>query len=108
MSEAKFTKGPWEVFTEDSWHGRINYDEVVIGMDSYIEDPSNYYCSHKIVIDGVETSDKEGMANAHLIAAAPEMYELLNSIHEWSIIHGEIGVFDKEIDNLLAKARGEK
>ena len=56
----------------------------------------------------------ESVANAHLIAAAPDMYELLLSINN-SIIHcdNEIGLADEvtslchNIDQALKSARGE-
>lgn len=44
-------------------------------------------------------------ANAHLIAAAPEMYEMLSDI----LRNYEAGTkIDLEIERLLAKARGEQ
>ena len=106
MSETKFTKGEWIVYTADDDYGNLGYDEVVIGMDSYNENCCNYYCSHKVTIDGVESDDVEGMANAYLIAAAPDMYAMLNRIANES--YGAEDVSDEVINKLLAKARGEQ
>lgn len=52
--------------------------------------------------DSVECDQSK--ANAHLIAAAPEMYDMLKrlSAKQWDASEEE------EIENLLAKARGEK
>ena len=106
MSKAKFTKGEWIAYfhANDDFGG--GYDQVVIGMDSYNDDPRNHYCAHKVIIDGVEDTDEEGIANAHLIAAAPDMYDLLSTIEN---DNGQVPewLWDK-IQLTLAKARGEK
>ena len=47
-------------------------------------------------------NDKE--RNAHLIAAAPDMYELLEEITNYA----ECSFLEKQINELLAKARGEQ
>ena len=46
---------------------------------------------------------KEGFANAHLIAAAPEMYEMLEQLSDLD----ECQMLKSKINQLLAKARGE-
>ena len=88
MSEVKFTKGPWF----------IDHD-LCIMTSSDIEDES-MICD----LMPVELNDNE-IANAHLIAMAPEMYEMLNSIENDA---NQIPPFlwDK-IQAVLAKARGE-
>ena len=50
-----------------------------------------------------DLSIEEFIANAHLIAAAPEMYRMLKEIQE---AHAEMDLF-QDIEELLAKARGE-
>jgi len=45
------------------------------------------------------------MANANLIAAAPDMYKMLESLREDYGLLTDVG---KDIDKLLAKARGDK
>lgn len=85
MSEVKFTKGPWKV--QDDGYGLIgvalrNGFGVLIG--------------HK---------NKETIANAHLIAAAPEMYEMLIQLQ----VEGGLGIArHRQIDRLLKKSRGEQ
>jgi hypothetical protein len=69
MSESKFTKGPWEVNT---LAGRPN-SEVFSGDDVLICD-----CRATNVV--MEPEEIE--ANAHLIAAAPDMYEALKRVME--------------------------
>lgn len=46
--------------------------------------------------------------DAHLIAAAPEMYNQLSEVSNW--LNSQLGMGDwhKEIEQLLAKARGGK
>jgi len=58
------------------------------------------------------TSDEELLANAHLIAAAPELYEALESAKEWLEQCRGAGVFVHpqvipDCEAALAKARGE-
>jgi len=88
MSDTKFTKGSWYVHTM--------YPAVVIipggGFD----------------IVGIPNAK----ANAHLIASAPDMYKLLDSIAELmnsddqTIADEMVQKFD-DIELLLKKARGE-
>ena len=105
MSEAKFTKGEWIVYTESDGFGRQRRDEIVIGMDSYNENPHRHYCMHKVVIEDQETSE-EAMANAHLIKTAPKMYKILQAI----VNSGEIDnlATHNTVFDLLSEARGEK
>jgi len=79
MSNAKFTKGEWQQ----------SYALVVCG-DKVITD-----CESDFTNDACEL-----FANAHLIAAAPEMYKFLDDL-----ANGR-GT-DYPIEQLLEKARGE-
>lgn len=92
MSEAKFTKGEWNVEGTSMAIGssyRGNFNVTSTCFDGDIGDSSK--------------------ANANLIAAAPEMYELLSEVshvlgHELSPTNK---AYIKAIKELLAKARGE-
>jgi len=68
MSEAKFTPGPWYSFDNKSLNG------------TYWIGPSSFF-SIAEVRNGAEDEeyggDKAELANAHLIAAAPDLYEAL-------------------------------
>lgn len=88
------TKGPWKV--------RLNgYD--VINKDIFI-----------VACDNVALSDSECKANTRLIAAAPEMLELLEEVYQnWNPpeIETGIGMFpDSEkfnkLFNIIKKAKG--
>lgn len=78
MSEAKFTKGPWKVWGD--WAIKdCTPDENLIATYEHGE-----------------------FANANLIAAAPEMYEMLEAIATLRIVPTE-----RKLSELLAKVRGE-
>ena len=94
MSEAKFTKWPW--FVEDRTVYALQ-DCVWLGLPS----KENTFFA---VVQGTKCDESEIIANTHLIAAAPEMYEMLNSMREE---YGFSSVAGKDIDELLAKARGD-
>jgi len=82
MSEAKFTEGKWDAVIDDlqCW---VDSDEGLIAD-----------------LENSDASYQEAEANAHLIAAAPEMYKFLDDL-----ANGR-GT-DYPIEQLLEKARGE-
>jgi len=98
MSETKFTKGEWFAIVDDEC--------------CFIDN-----CEKGLIAD-LEESDApcdEAEANAHLIAAAPDMYEMLESLSELMPFldeqtHPQIecDALKCDIDKLLEKARGEK
>ena len=102
MSEPKWTPGQWRATTrQGSW------DWVVYTED----DPNIEIC--QTFHDGTDENE-EGEANAHLIAAAPELYEALLKclmlLEDYGA--GEPDscareLFD-EVCAVLAKARGEQ
>ena len=63
-----FTKGPWYV-SEAKDARSIRY-WIVQDLDTWVE----------TVASVPDCSDEKGIANAHLIAAAPELYEALESV----------------------------
>ena len=103
--EAKFTKGDWSVSPLEV---DVNYIRVrgtalggrfkianVIDENHHIESNAHIYALEK----------QEAVANAHLIATAPDMYELLSKMHlESRFVYGED--YD-EVEELLSKARGK-
>lgn len=101
MTETKFTPGPWEA-------GRADVASIVDGVDSKWIYAGGDYCA--IASGRVTGSWETVMANAHLIAAAPELYHKLAAVRKW-MDEDDLGpweaVFCAEIDALLAKARGE-
>ncbi|WP_373092961.1 hypothetical protein [Zhongshania sp.] len=95
MSEAKFTKGPWEVDPLGSdWLGSVfTHDGSIQVAQAQQVKP---YC--------LDIKQEERQANAHLIAAAPELYAMLAEI----VDDGEISLHQiVRAEKALAKARGE-
>lgn len=89
MSETKFTKGEW----------KVSGASISCKGSGYIAKALPVYMDKQ-----------ERTANAHLIAAAPEMYELLElaiSYIDGDSIEDFIYNY-KDIKKLLAKARGEQ
>ena len=85
MSKAKFTKGEWVAFIEDNLE-HSTYEGGTIGDGGY----------HSVSHGALEY-------DAHLIAAAPEMYKRLQWLESLPILDLEER---KKIRYLLTKARG--
>ena len=100
MNEAKFTKGDWVGFKDGKWSSDYVNDYALDGDNN----PSwvQIICDEQAVAI-VPNHGRTLDANAHLIAAAPEMYEMLD---ELSILD-DCQMLKPEIKKLLAKARGE-
>ena len=101
MTETKFTPGPWSV-EDDIQMRRIysseGYEEIHVGYN--INSPSGEI----VGCEGITDSEP---FNAHLIAAAPELYEALVRMKEWC--ENDVGAElpCDSINTALAKARGE-
>lgn len=105
----KFTRGPWRVGIE--W-GHINPRIEILKDVSYVEgvEPTTYHIGDV----GFPTSGPntvgaiERKANAHLIAAAPEMYEATEAALECLENNGFARAYVEDIlRGALRKARGE-
>lgn len=98
MSETKFTPGPWT--TED-----FNTQRFAVYA------PNGRICQMDITRDSQRA--EEGQANAHLIAAAPELYEALREVLSayvpgWDgAEYSDVGGSVSHARAALAKARGE-
>tara|TARA_R100000544_G_C2163311_1_gene28695 strand:+ start:44 stop:325 length:282 start_codon:yes stop_codon:yes gene_type:complete len=92
MSNAKFTKGKWVInYTGTHWNNPTLRNIEV-----------NYGSQGECICDTVYND-----SDAHLIAAAPEMYEILESIYNAACYTGTYSSEMDQIKALLAKARGE-
>lgn len=90
MFEAKFTKGPWVA--------RGSTPSRIYGM---------FRADKEVLVAACGSVIEQAGANAHLIAAAPEMYMMLEKVLiEYKEMLGMSPEID-EIEQLLAKARGE-
>lgn len=90
MSNEKFTKGPWYAKNDLFVCNTVNDDVAIVLCDNIFDDASK----------------AEAMAEASLIAAAPEMYEMLKQLLD---AEGVIKTNHNRsaIKQLLSKARGE-
>ena len=92
MSEDKFTPPPWSVPSKGKLIGA-----VVAKDGEMVCDPS-----------GAGRHEDEAEANARLIAAAPEMYYILDIIDTYHAIKGVNNRWERTISKLMKKVRGEK
>ena len=97
MSETKWTPGPW-VYDPDF----EPEDEPAIWTAGDIADAVAYLST------SAPNSDEEIVANAHLIAAAPELYEALLAVVDcWDRGGLEVDALIEGARAALARARGE-
>lgn len=95
MTEPKFTPGPWKAH-----HGVCEPDYVFYGEEENCD-------TEKRVIAEVYRRVGFRSYDVDLIAAAPEMYEMLASIRTTLKYMGYLPYLVKDIDLILRKARGE-
>ena len=99
---SKHTPGPWEVFDDVEgceFPGIDNAGESIVLCGSIFDD------------GGIRGDTKEErLANARLIAAAPELLSVLEELQEsasyWSEYDVPLGIVDR-INAAIAKAKGE-
>ncbi len=104
------TSGPWEIVKQDA--------SIVVRTES--PNKTKYGASRYAAIGGFDRTIPEqfaeAMANARLIAAAPELLETLeNLLNEITESNSDYGVFDvayrqiliMEARHAIAKARGQ-
>lgn len=107
MSKSQHTPGPWRATDLDQHPGIENHDEsvsiVIFGYRKGLD--SNHYDD-----SGVRgKTRKEAIANAHLIAAAPDLLEalenVLSEIFIWESEHG-LHPYAIKARAAIAKAKG--
>ena len=113
MSKQKFTPCPWKIVKE-------GHEGIIISIR---DKHRNWICECNYALVGDESkyghpiiTEREALANARLIAAAPEMYDFLeklvnqieeNGLMQYDVIHnGENWVLEWAKE-LLSKSRGE-
>lgn len=91
--ETKFTNGEWchdyEGAYHSVWSKEFNHPVAIVHNETDVVDFD------------------ESNANAHLIAAAPEMYEMLEYVMKCAAMQDNTLIDASKIRGLLAKARGE-
>lgn len=97
-SETKFTPGPWF----------INRSEM--GIHKYVEARIGGGMIQEVACCGPTELHEQSDANARLIAAAPDLYAVVEELEEsssyWSEYCVPLGIVDR-LREALAKARGE-
>lgn len=95
MADTKFTAGPWEAFNRDNYQSIFakGYERTICVVESYSK--------------GFGHDRDERDANAHLIAAAPELYEALEDVIGLIPLEFEQSPMVSFAKAALAKARGE-
>lgn len=95
MSEPKFTRGPWKAhgtqdidWVETEWKGRN-------GPANETRETTEYIC---------KCGKSNGFNNSFLIAAAPDMYAMLDDLLD----RFRNDEFAQQIEAVLKKARGEQ
>jgi hypothetical protein len=89
MSEPKFTKGPWKLFSEKGDIVSTKTGDLIVKWDAY-------------------HTEEQQLADSALIAAAPEMYALLLDILTDYQCMPNPAVMAGKIEAVLKKARGEE
>ena len=93
------TPGPWTI--ED----QTQFPDSGYIMGGIGERPSYICITHPNVFLGSDDPVAESLANAHLIAAAPRMFELLVAIDERYNTDDRMGGIGDWIKDVLAEAR---
>lgn len=104
MSEQKFTKGPWNNVKKQDYY---NHGLTEHYYDVYHIINAKGEIIAKLTAEGMG-KDKNIKANAALLAAAPEMYDLLlDIVTDYQCMPNPAVMADK-IEAILKKARGEE
>jgi hypothetical protein len=101
---SKFTQGPWVLNINDKKEATISGNTRGWGWDHLV----NFGVKSTTTEDGCS---EELKANAHLIAAAPELYKALELAESTLEIFAEHYTFNEilsQIKRTLATARGEQ
>lgn len=93
-TKSKHTKGPWHLCAIENGY---------IGISS---DKGNWWSFAKVAVESCNAPDDVGIANAHLIVAAPELLEALEQLVDQAERHGAVGVWYDEARAAISKAKG--
>lgn len=110
MSDTKFTTGPWAVHpvravivpSEHIKRPIGAHDDPNIDLRRYAQEICAMHWPDR------NRSEQECLANANLMAAAPEMYEALQNFIHNSSAQTNLPSECEHAERILAKARGEQ
>lgn len=94
MSEVKFTPAPWNIDSDFHLQEKDRYYQIVAG-DRCISEENGF---HGFSLTGIMSE-----ADAKLIAAAPEMFQIIQSIYEWSNKNDVFGPIYPSIEAVYKK-----
>ena len=107
MGETKFTKGEWKITRTQSIDADYGVTgkvlNLVIGDYSYPMAVTGMACTKEINL-----RYQEAQANVSLIAAAPELYDMLQKILDEHVIPTYKAQMAQDVIRILKKARGEE
>ena len=103
MPTSKHTPGPWKV----AHHSHINKEQWLSILNGAWDITSNGASAPAVVACSKYSAmtDKENLANAHLIAAAPELLAVLKDYEETGLI--DVGACRKAISKAEGKTTDE-
>lgn len=100
MSTTKHTPGPWRAVIDSDFTPGIDADDI--GESIVVIGPNNL--STDLGIWG--RCREEAEANAHLIAAAPDLLAALQTLVEQAERHDAVGLYWDQARAAIAKAEG--
>ncbi len=102
------TPGPWLVrFDEDRFDSKLSVLEVVDGSDASLNHPQGELVLARVNVSAFAPHMDEPLANANLIASAPELLSALESlVADFERIIGRPIEAEHEAKAIIAKAKG--
>jgi len=100
MTEHKWTPGPW-ILTPDS-----DGEEMCFVSPSTKDASEDAFPRNWLACMCVGLPNSEWQANAHLISAAPDLYDALENAFALILTHGNSKQIE-DAETALSKARGE-
>jgi hypothetical protein len=94
--ESKHTPGPWTPY----WSGEKQYR--ILGPNN-----GHGYPGIAEVKGFIEFSAEENKSNAHLISAAPDMFEVIKELYDWAADTGVQGPIFPKLQAAYLKATGQ-
>jgi hypothetical protein len=115
MTDTKFTPGPWTFNASEKWPFGMSIEPNITRIDRIASSTAQNTLDdlrsavgfkpheQEEIVDMIKTQE----ANAHLIAAAPDLYEALEDVADLYQNTSDENSIALKIRNALAKARGD-